>query len=35
MLKTKKCMALKSKGCVAGFVGRIEIVIGGNTAYIW
>lgn len=31
MLKMKKCIALKSKGWVAGFVGRIEIVIGGNT----
>lgn len=33
MLKTKKCTALKSRGCVAGLVGWIEIVIGGNTAY--
>ena len=31
-LKMKKCIALNSKGCVAGFVGAIEMVMGGNTA---
>ena len=32
MLKTRKCTALKSRGCTAGFVGCIEVVMGGNTA---
>ena len=31
-LKTRKCIALKSKGCVSGFVGWMDVVIGGKTA---
>ena len=32
MLKTRKWIAVKSNGWVFGFVGLMEIVIGGNTA---
>ena len=31
-LKTRKWIAVKSNGWVSGFVGLMEIVIGGNTA---
>jgi hypothetical protein len=32
MLKSRKCIEVKTKGCVAGFVGCTATVIGGNTA---
>ena len=32
-LKTRKWIAVNNSGCVAGFVGRIDRVIGGKTDY--
>ncbi len=34
MLNTKKWMALKRRGCAAGFVDCTDIVIGGNTDWV-
>jgi hypothetical protein len=33
MLNTRKWAALNRSGCVSGFVGLIDAVMGGNTAY--
>lgn len=34
MLNSRKWMALKSKGLKSGLIGRTDVVIGGNTAFV-
>lgn len=32
MLNTRKWIEVNNRGCVSGFTGRMEVVIGGKTA---